>query len=109
MYTFIAFIHALNFLKLDDIYFIQIAKIMHKITSQNWHGTFTIPKIDTIHNHFTRLSTSNYYIASNNFSNRAISVIGPKVWMKIPNDMKKLHFNIFKTAVRNHLIQSYLE
>ena len=98
----------LQLLKFNDIYELQIAKIMFKVNHNMWLGTYNLNRLETIHSHFTRSSNySNYFIQSNSISKRSITKIGPKVWLKVPNELKTISFNLFKKRLKEFLISAY--
>ena len=58
----------LKILKIDDVYKLQIAKMMHHINNQNNTGTWTINnsiKLEKLHNHNTRASSQYNFLISN--------------------------------------------
>ena len=102
--------HSLNTLKIDDIYKLQIGKIMHQISTNTYRGNYNITPITHIHNHQTRFSENlNYYMSSSTLksTSRALSIAGPKLWAQIPSDLKSLPFHRFKFAFRKSLIEQY--
>ena len=102
------FFKKLNILKLKDIYTFQISKIMFKINNNSWLGNFNFVHINQIHSHQTRLASSgNFYVEGNKIANSSITKVGPKVWLKIPDEIKTLNFNLFKKTVKNRKIASY--
>ena len=98
----------LNLLKLEDVYKFQIAKIMYRINQGNWHGSHDLIKLDSVHSHFTRSSnSSNFYMGSPTMSRNSLIKIGPKIWMKVPAELKSLSFHLFKQRLRSYFISSY--
>ena len=101
--------HKLKFLKLSDIYFLHIAKIMHKFSNNHWSGQYKIKPIQEIHSYFTRSSTSNFYprLLNSKMSRGALSAAGPKIWSNVPVDLKSLNFCQFKYKLKQHLVNRY--
>ena len=88
----------LKLLKLNDIYKLQMAKIMYRIDNKTWLGDYNVVKLDRIHSYCTRAaSCSNYYAGSPQYtSNRSLTYVGSKVWMSVPTEIKDLNFCLFK-------------
>ena len=99
----------LGLLKLQDIYFLQITTIMHRIKNNNWKGNFDIETIQDIHNYPTRFSQDNYYTGKIHCekSRGALTVAGPAAWRNVPQDLKTKDLSTFKSAMKLHLIQKY--
>ena len=100
----------LKILKLEDLFSYQIGIIMHQISSKTFKGSYCIQSVKDIHNYSTRFSTnSNYYRQSINLksTDRALSIIGPKIWSQIPVEIKTLQINEFKIAYRQFLVDKY--
>ena len=101
--------HELKFLKLSDVYFLYIAKIIHKFSNNHWYGQYQIKPIQEIHSYFTRSSTSNFYprLLNSKMSRGALSAAGPKIWSNVPEDFKRLNFSQFKHKLKQHLVNKY--
>ena len=100
----------LKTLKLKDIYSFQIAKIMHQIINKNYKGKYDLTLVQDIHNYPTRFAkASNYYQRPTNLKSceKALSIVGPKVWLQVPPDIKNLPFNSFKVRYKKFLIDKY--
>ena len=99
----------LQLLKLPDIYNLQVAKIMHKYTNNSWVGSYNIKSVKSIHSHNTRSSHANFYHPSfsTNLMKQALSISGPRVWSKVPEELKNLNFYLFKKGYKNYLIKRY--
>ena len=94
----------LSFLKLDDIYKLELAKIMyllqHNRLPRILHNCFT--KIQTIHSHNTRQLLNNVYFlprVNKQFAQNLLSYRGTKLWTTIDNDIKSLDWSPFKKKV----------
>ena len=99
-----------NTLQVNDLYEIQIAKIMYKINNNTWIGDFNLKKVESVHSHHTRSSTSsNYFHNSINKirSLRAISNKGPRIWQSISNDTKNLSYHQFVKQLKTSVMDRY--
>lgn len=99
----------LGLLKLNEIYKLQLAKIMYRINNDTWLGNYNMLKIDQIHSYSTRAATSsNYYIGSAKTTSRnSLVYVGSKIWMEIPAELKFLNFYLFKNRLKKHFISLY--
>ena len=99
----------LELLKFEDLYALQVGKIMHKIDNNSWLRNFNIQKINEIHSYNTRQSRSNYHSKQilNRVTRGAITASGPKIWRTIPEELKQLNFFNFKTKYKQFLIGKY--
>ena len=112
----------LAFLKIKDIFILLIVKFifncLHLNIPANFMSWFKLNSF--IHNYGTR---SNFYdidnmINSNNLfitfartshhGLKLIKVLGPKIWNKLPKDLRKLDsLNLFSKHIKYHLISQY--
>ena len=102
--------HELNILNFNDIYVMQIGKIMHKIFNNSWSGTYNFVKVSEVHSYQTRYSKKqNYYQESTELkrTDRALIIVGPK-YGQIPDHIKSLPFHAFKLVYKKYLINNYL-
>ena len=99
----------LGLLKMPDIYTTQIAKIMHRYSSNNWTGSYDIKSVTQVHSHFTRFSKVNFFPRQiqSKMSRGTLSTVGPKIWSTIPQSIKCLNFLPFKFKLKQHLIKQY--
>ena len=99
----------LKLLQVDDIYKLQVAKIMYKFDKKNWLGSYEMKKINEVHDYFTRFSQSNYYSRqiANNKTMGALTAAGPRKWSDIPENIKSLDFYNFKFEYKNYLLEQY--
>ena len=89
----------------------QIGKIMHKIFNNSWSGTYNFVKVSEVHSYQTRYSKKqNYYQESTELkrTDRALTIVGPKIWSQIPDHIKSLPFHAFKLVYKKYLINNYL-
>ena len=101
---------SLKILKLDDIYFLQLAKIMYRINNNTWIGEYDLIKTQSVHEHQTRSSTSsNYHIPrlKSNRTKNSISSVGPRIWLKVSKELKQLNFNHFCILLKHKLLDMY--
>ena len=99
----------LGFLKLEDIYKFQIGKMMHKINNLTV-GDTNLTMIKNIHNYNTRQAKSNNYFikpVSTKIGSRSFSFKGPELWNKIPLNIRKLPFNLYKSKYKQYLLEAY--
>ena len=103
--------YKLELLKTNEIYTLQMAKIMHKFENNVWSGKYKMLKINSIHKHNTRFSLNNFYSRqiSSKISNGALTAAGPRIWSTIPESIKELNYFNFKNSYKIHLLQRYIE
>jgi len=101
----------LNLLKVDDIYNLQIGKIMHKIHSSNppfFKQLFT--PMTHIHSYATRSATRGAFFwqaASKKYRKRSLKHLDPKIWGCIDPSLYELSSFTFKKLYRDNLITAY--
>ena len=84
----------LKILKFDDVYKLQIVKIMHHKNNQN--NTWTINnsiKLEKLHNHNTRASSQYNFLIPNIRTNSGKSLsefAGAQIWREVPHSIKSL-------------------
>ena len=92
-------------LKVDDVYKLQIAKMMHHINNQNNTGTWTINnsiKLEKLHNHNTRASSQYNFVIPNIRTNSGKSLsafAGAQIWREVPLSIKSLSTLKFKNCM----------
>ena len=105
----------LNILKLNDIFKLEMAKIMfHYNQKLNIETTkhSQITTIKQLHHHNTRLSTRNNYFLPHKRTEtgkQSLTFIGPKVWQEIPAHLKEtnIFLQVFKNKLKQHLTSNY--
>ena len=100
----------LNLLKLNDIYRLKVGLAMRRLIRENSLEINDLSLISTSHSHYTRSAKSNnFFIPSvrTNLGKSSIKFQGPIIWNTIPNEIKSLSLQSFKSKFRNHLINSY--
>ena len=101
----------LNLLKIHDICNLEIAKNMFQIKNKMTQHDSQIFHLAThIHKHRTRFSSrENYFIPRKRteYGKKSFSFMGPKVWQIVPDELKLLPFNRFKTKLKFHFISKY--
>ena len=90
----------LNFLKVKDVYKLELAKFMHKLFNNKLPELFqnSFTKIGNVHNYETRNNiTANYYLprAVKKAGRNKLEYCSVKVWNKIDANLKKLPLNTF--------------
>ena len=99
-----------NILKLQDIYKLQISKIIHQIHNNNYKGDHNLTLTNQVHQYSTRFSNNaNYFRHSTTLgiTDQALGTIGPKIWSEIPSDIKCLRYEPFVLKYKQHLISKY--
>ena len=102
----------LKLLKINDMYILQIGKIMYKIVNKTWAGDYKLLPIESIHTHYTRhSSSSNFYVQNTNLNStkNAITIAGPIIWENVPKELKRLPFRLFVNQYKMFLINNYDE
>ena len=93
--------HRLEILKLDDLYTLEIAKLMYQFTQNKLLDTidhyFTYSS--DVSKHYTRHVSQEDHIFLNRFATsrtqHTIKYIGIKIWNNIPKEIKKLSYTKF--------------
>ena len=104
--------HKLKILKLEDLYKLQISRIMHQINSNSYKGSYNLKLVKQVHQHSTRFSEEqNYHKQSTtlNITDQALSTVGPKLWSEVPSDLKKLNTKLFVSKYKQFIINGYSE
>ena len=100
-------------LKLHDIYKLEIAKLMHRVHSKALNicnaitNNYTL--LDNIHSHNTRRKhEKNYFMTrvSSKQAQKCLQYNGPKIWNKIPLQLKEMNFYKFKKKFKRKLISA---
>ena len=99
----------LQILKLNDLYLYEVAKLTHMHTHKKLPtnlSTFFAP-VKAIHTRSTRLASSklNLYLPryKSQKLQKSFKYQGVKIWNSVPQDLKQLPFNRFKTKYKKHL------
>ena len=102
----------LNLLKIDDIYILEIGKVMHRLhwgrIPANFDQLF-IP-VNQAHSHATRAATRGGYIwqiASTIQAKRPLKHLGPKIWDSIDPSLYDISLPAFKRQLKGKLINEY--
>ena len=90
----------LNFLKVKDVYKLELAKFMHKLFNNKLPELFqnSFTKIGNVHNYETRNNiTANYYLprAVKKAGHNKLEYCSVKIWNEIDANLKKLPLNTF--------------
>ena len=106
--------HTLELLKLEDIYKLQIGKLMKKKITDgkitNNTTTNNLILIASVHSHNTRSShNENYFLPTirTNLGKTNFSFNGPKIWNSFPLNVKNSPNSQFKHVLKEHLLNNY--
>ena len=111
----------LSFLKVEDIFILQVSKFVHKCINfdiiNNFANWFKLNH--EVHSHSTRTNyssslldnTNNLSIPfgrTTNYGLKLIKVSGPKLWNSLPLDIRNLKsLSNFKSSLKEHLLEKY--
>ena len=102
----------LNLLKLDDIYKLQLAKLMNKVekgTVSKLLKTLFVP-LNEFHQHSTRQTKNlNYHLPKfqKEIGKKQLSYRGYKIWYTIRTELKLLNDFQFKNKYKSELLKHY--
>ncbi len=103
----------LGILKLNDIYKLEVAKLMFR-QGKNCIINNSICPVNLVshHSHHTRLASNDNFFLSQprtNLGLRSFSYVGPKIWQCVPTEFKDKTkaFSSFKYKYRKYLISLY--
>ena len=105
--------HRLEILKLDDLYTLEIAKLMYQFTQNKLPDTFDhyFTYSSDVSKHYTRHVTQEDHIFLNRFATsrtqHTIKYIGVKIWNNIPKEIKKLSYTKFILSYKKFLLSKY--
>ena len=106
--------HKLQILKLQDLYTLEIAKLMHRLHNNSLNicnlNRDTYKLLDNTHSYHTRRKQSkNYFIprVKTTQSQNSLTYIGPKVWNEIPLNVKNMKYCKFKNELKRRMISDY--
>ena len=103
----------LKILKIDHVYKLQIAKMMHHINNQNNIGTWKINnsiKLEKLHNHNMRASSQHNFLIPNisTDSGKSLSAFAvAQIWREVPQSIKSLSTVKFKKLYVNYMLEQY--
>ncbi len=103
--------HSLNILKLEDLYKLQMGKLMHKHYKNKTTTSNHLTGLSSIHTHNTRsMLNNNYYLPSvrTNLGKTSLYFNGPKIWNSIPNKIRNSSDFVFKRSLKKYLIGKYV-
>ena len=111
----------LGFLKVKDIFTLQISKFIHKCIFlniiNNFNNWFRLSK--DVHSYLTRANynisllgnTNNLFIPfgrTTNYGLKQIRINGPKIWNSLPSDIRNIKSLIkFKSSLKYYLLETY--
>ena len=106
--------HNLNLLTLNDVFKLEIAKVMHNIENNERFPDNILKKIERvnwIHSYNTTHSNKGNYVSPKirtETGKKSIVYWGPKIWQEVPPDIKSKPLPLFKKKYANHLIRHYI-
>ena len=100
-------------LKIQDLYYLEIAKIMHQYSNKHLPICFTsfFTQTSSIHNRSARSNIrNNLYLPHFLWSRcqRSIKFQGAKIWNSISPHIRNQSFNTFKRNIKIQLLNSYI-
>ena len=101
-----------NFLKVQDIFKLEIAKLMHGIYKNLNKPQFSrFKSISTRHAYNTRHAAKKNYClptVKTNFGKSTLQFVGPKIWQDVPSALKSLPISLFKKRYKSYLNSLYI-
>ena len=101
----------LGLLKLNEIYRLQIAKLMFNQIKNNNIICQNLSPVSEPHSYSTRSSHNLDYCiprVKSNLGKTSFQFCGPLVWNSLPNEIKSSSIFQFKMRLKKHLLNSYL-
>ena len=100
-------------LNLEDMFFVEVAKYMHFLSSNQdkFSQQVSYSLVSSFHDHNSRYSSkSNYCIKPTNLriGRRTMHILGPKMWAQVPYELKQASTNLFAKKLKNHMLSKYL-
>ena len=104
--------HTRNFLPINDIFKLELAKFMFKFNKGLLPANFNsyFERASSVHHHFTRLSQQNFFLPRNSKSAgfKSLSSLGVRLWHEIPDVVKqKPTINSFINCYKQCLKSDY--
>ena len=107
------FFYEYKILKIQDLYYFEISKIMHQYSNKHLLICFTsfFTQTSSIHNRSTRSNIRNdlylpHFLSSG--CQRSIKFQGAKIWNSISPHIRNQSFNTFKHNIKIQLLNSYI-
>ena len=102
----------LNFLKLSDVYKLELGKFMHQLHHNKLPKTLydSLVKLDTIHTHNTRQLRKQVYFkpqVKKSIAKNLLIYRGSKLWEEINDIDKNLSWYAFKKWYKKFLVGTY--
>ena len=100
----------LDFLKLHDVYKLELAQFMHKLFKNKLPNScnYDFSTIERTHDYETRRpSRSNYFLprVSESTGQNKVEFRGVKLWNEISENLKNQPFNSFEKQFKENLIR----
>ena len=107
------FFYQYKILKLQDLYYFEIAKIMHQYSNKHFPICFTsfFTQTSSIHNRSTKSNIRNDLYLPHFLSSRCQQLMkyqGAKIWNSISPNIRNQLFNTFKRDNKIQLLNSYI-
>ena len=102
---------ALNLLKIDDIYQLELGKFMYQTFNGNIPQKIDkgFIKLSSVHKHYTRHTINKFHLPRVNtcYGHKMLSFAGVKLWSKLDLDLKSLGWLSFKKHFKRKLLEKY--
>ena len=103
---------SLNFLKLNDIYSLELAKFMYQLHNKKFKTALKdcFVNITEIHSHNTRIKCNIVYFkprVKTSIGKKSLSYRGNEIWGKIESNLKLKSWILFKKKLKQNIIQNY--
>ena len=102
----------LGLLKLNEVYKLQIGKILYnQIKQNNIIIIHNLTSLSDIHSYSTRSANNQNFhlpLVHSNLGKTALTYQGPIIWNSVPNDIKNSSIYQFKFLLKKHFLKSYL-
>ena len=100
----------LDFLKLQDVYKLELAQFMHKLFNNKLPNScnYDFSTIERIHDYETRRPSRYYYFlprVSESTRQKKVEFRGVKLWNEISENLKNKPFNSFENQFKENLIR----
>lgn len=103
--------YQLNILKLEDIYKLQMGRLMQRHHKNKIVLSDSIASLSLLHSHGTRSQLSrNYFIplVHTSLGKTSFSYNGPKIWNSFPQEVRNCSDFLFKQKLKSYLLSKYV-
>ena len=108
----ISLYHKLNILKIKDIHYLEMAKLMYLYHSNKLPKLFNqhfLP-VNSVHNYYTKNASRKiyqlYWIHCNT-AKKAQPFSGANIWNNLNPELKDFSYNRFKKTIKRYLVANY--